>query len=85
MWPLQVIMQYCKNLINFILTWALSVDMVHQRVKFLSRYNKRGYMVQQTTGYKIQMFVLFQKTRSLMLGKYTVIPIYRSVLNVMLF
>ena len=27
-WPLQVIMQYCKNGIKFILTWALSVDMV---------------------------------------------------------
>ena len=36
-------------------------------------------MVQQTTGYKIQMIVLFQRTRSLMLGKYTSIPIYSDV------
>ena len=27
-WPLQAIMQHCKNWIKLILTWALSVDMV---------------------------------------------------------
>ena len=42
-------------------------------------------MVQQTTGYKIQMFVLFQRTRSLMLGKYTVLPIYHLVLKAQIF
>ena len=38
-------------------------------------------MVQQTTGYKIQMLVFFQSTHSLMVGKYTAIAIYRLVLN----
>ena len=42
-------------------------------------------MVQQTTGYKIQMFARFQRTHSLMLGKYTSIPIYSFMLNAMLF
>ena len=42
-------------------------------------------MVQQTTGYKIQMFVLFQRTRSLMLGKYTVLPINRLMLKAQIF
>ena len=45
-WPLQASIQYCKNRIRSILTWALSVGMVqHTRgttPKQLQRYKKRG-------------------------------------------
>ena len=85
-WPLHAIMQYCKKCIKLILTWAPSVYMVqHTTGKIPEQVQQTRVYGTTNHGLKIQMFVLFQKTRSLMLGKFTSIPIYSLMLNTILF
>ena len=55
MLPLQASIQYCKNGIRLILTWALSVDIVQHTT------GKIPKQVKQITDYKMQVFILFQE------------------------